>query len=102
MTNKEYIKYLEEVIKIYEHNDKLATETSIAYNELLEENEKLKELLNEAFVYVHNDYLKNLRVGYTPLSSFLIRDIIEALRDYRRKNATEFIYVEDNKDEELK
>lgn len=42
MTNKEYIKYLEEVIKIYERNDKLATETSIAYNELLEENEKLK------------------------------------------------------------
>ena len=47
MTNKEYIKYLEEVIKIYERNDKLATETSIAYNELLEENAKLKEIIEK-------------------------------------------------------
>lgn len=47
MTNKEYIKYLEEVIKIYERKDKQATETSIAYNELLEENAQLKELLKE-------------------------------------------------------
>ena len=95
MTNKEYIKYLEEVIKIYERKDKQATETSIAYNELLEENEKLKELLNKSFVYVHNDCLKNLRVGFTPLSALLVKDIIKALKDYRRKNATEFIYVEE-------
>ena len=99
MTNKEYIKYLEEVIKIYERNDKLATETSIAYNELLEENEKLKELLNKALVYVHDDCIKNLRVGYTPLSALLVKDIIKALKDYRRKNATEFIYVEEKQDD---
>lgn len=99
MTNKEYIKYLEEVIKIYEQKDKEATETSIAYNELLEENEKLKELLNKAFVYVHDDCLKNLRVGFTPLSALLVKDIIKALKDYRRKNATEVIYIEDNEDD---
>lgn len=97
--SEKYNKHLEEVIKVYERKDKQATETSIAYSELLEENEKLKELLNKAFVYVHHDCLKNLRVGYTPRSSFLIRDIKEALKDYRRKNAIEFIYVEDNKDE---
>lgn len=41
--SEKYNKHLEEVIKVYERKDKLATETSIAYNELLEENEKLKE-----------------------------------------------------------
>ena len=44
---EKYNKHLEEVIKIYERKDKQATETSIAYNELLEENAKLKELLKE-------------------------------------------------------
>ena len=43
--SEKYNKHLEEKIKIYERKDKQATETSIAYNELLEENEKLKELL---------------------------------------------------------
>lgn len=46
--NEKYNKHLEEVIKIYERKDKQATETSIAYNELLEENEKLKMLLKRA------------------------------------------------------
>lgn len=41
--SEKYNKHLEEVIKIYERKDKQATETSIAYGELLEENEKLKE-----------------------------------------------------------
>lgn len=45
--SEKYNKHLEEVIKIYERKDKQATETSIAYNELLEENTKLKELLSE-------------------------------------------------------
>ena len=43
--SEKYNKHLEEKIKIYERKDKQATETSIAYNELLEENTKLKELL---------------------------------------------------------
>ena len=45
--SEKYNKHLEEVIKVYERKDKQATETSIAYNELLEENTKLKELLRE-------------------------------------------------------
>lgn len=45
--SEKYNKHLEEVIKIYERKDKQATETSIAYNELLEENAQLKELLRE-------------------------------------------------------
>ena len=45
--SEKYNKHLEEKIKIYERKDKQATETSIAYNELLEENTKLKELLRE-------------------------------------------------------
>ena len=45
--SEKYNKHLEEVIKIYERKDKQATETSIAYNELLEENAQLKELLKE-------------------------------------------------------
>ena len=34
--SEKYYKHLEEKIKIYERKDKQATETSIAYNELLE------------------------------------------------------------------
>ena len=45
--SEKYNKHLEEVIKVYERKDKQATETSIAHNELLEENTKLKELLRE-------------------------------------------------------
>lgn len=41
--SEKYNKHLEEVIKIYERKDKQVTETSIAYNELLEEYQKLKE-----------------------------------------------------------
>lgn len=43
--SEKYNKHLEEVIKIYERKDKQATETSIAYNELLEENARLKDVL---------------------------------------------------------
>ena len=43
--NQKWIKHLEEKIKIYERKDKQATETSIAYNELAEENKELKEIL---------------------------------------------------------
>ena len=45
--SENYIDYLKQCISVYESKDKQATETSIAYNELLEENEKLKELLKE-------------------------------------------------------
>ena len=50
--SEKYNKHLEEVIKIYERKDKQATETSIAYNELAEENTKLKELLKECRTYI--------------------------------------------------
>ena len=43
--NQKWIKSLEEKIKIYERKDKQATETSIAYNELVKKNEELKEIL---------------------------------------------------------
>lgn len=45
--NQKWIKSLEEKIKIYKRKDKQATETSIAYNELLTENAILKELLKD-------------------------------------------------------
>ena len=45
--SENYNKHLEEKIKIYERKDKQATETSIAYEKLLEENAQLKELLKE-------------------------------------------------------
>lgn len=45
--SENYIDYLKQCISVYESKDKQATETSIAYNELLEENTKLKELLRE-------------------------------------------------------
>lgn len=44
---EKYNKHLEEVIKIYERKDKQATETSIAYNELEEENAQLKKWCEE-------------------------------------------------------
>lgn len=56
--SEKYNKNLEEVIKVYERKDKQATETSIAYNELLEENAQLKELLKECkqcFDWYHID-----------------------------------------------
>lgn len=43
--SEKYNKHLEETIKIYERKDKQATETSVAYNKLAEENEELKEIL---------------------------------------------------------
>lgn len=45
--SENYIDYLKQCISVYERKDKQATETSIAYNELLEENTKLKELLKQ-------------------------------------------------------
>lgn len=45
--SENYIDYLKQCISVYESKDKQATETSIAYNELLEENDKLKELLKD-------------------------------------------------------
>jgi len=44
--NQKWLKSLEEKIKIYERKDKQATETSIAYEKLLEENAKLNEQIN--------------------------------------------------------
>lgn len=50
-----YIKSLEEKIKIYERKEKQHTNDSIAYNQLVEENAQLKELLKECFglIYEH-------------------------------------------------
>lgn len=101
-TIKDYKALLREANEEIEAREKRIRYLENKNQKLSEENSKLKGLLNKAFMYVHQDFIKNLRVGFTPLSSFLIRDIIEALKDFRRKNATEFIYVEDNKDEVLK
>ena len=68
--SEKYNKHLEEVIKIYERKDKQATETSIAYNDLLEENHRLKELLKEV-----EDYLPEFE---TPMD--ILAKIDEALK----------------------
>lgn len=67
--SENYIDYLKQCISVYESKDKQATETSIAYNELLEENTKLKELLKE--VLRHELSLKEI--------SELTRKICQAL-----------------------
>lgn len=55
--SEKYNKHLEEVIKIYERKDKQATETSIAYNKLAEENDKLKELLKECREFFYENLI---------------------------------------------
>ena len=62
--SEKYNKHLEEVIKVYERKDKQATETSIAYNELLEENTKLKELLKE-----YKNQLSEIKNAYIDLTT---------------------------------
>ena len=77
--SEKYNKHLEEVIKVYERKDKQATETSIAYNELLEENTKLKELLKDC-----KEVIKNVDTYYGNYDStngyLVINKINEALR----------------------
>lgn len=55
--SEKYIKHLEEKIKIYERKDRQATETSLAYEKLLEENAKLKERISK---------LEKMQYSYTP------------------------------------
>ena len=78
--SEKYNKHLEEVIKVYERKDKQATETSIAYNELLEENTKLKELLKECIPYFNALVEKRLKLEYIPQVYELLTKINEALR----------------------
>ena len=78
--SEKYNKHLEEKIKIYERKDKQATETSIAYNELLEENTKLKELLKECIPYFNALVEKRLKLEYIPQVYELLTKIDEALR----------------------
>ena len=78
--SEKYNKHLEEVIKVYERKDKQATETSIAYNELLEENTKLKELLKECRPYFNALVEKRLKLEYIPQVYELITKINEALK----------------------
>ena len=77
--SENYIDYLKQCISIYERKDKQATETSIAYNELLEENTNLKELLMSA-----RNYLKSYRDLYSKdnedIADF-IKDIDQALQE---------------------
>ena len=77
--SEKYNKHLEEVIKVYERKDKQATETSIAHNELLEENTKLKELLKEC-----KEVIKNVDTYYGNYDStngyLVITKIDEALQ----------------------
>lgn len=42
--SENYIDYLKQCISVYESKDKQATETSIAYNELVKKNEELKDI----------------------------------------------------------
>ena len=55
--SENYIDYLKQCISVYESKDKQATETSIAYNELLEENTKLKELLRECKEFFYENLI---------------------------------------------
>ena len=50
--SENYIDYLKQCISVYESKDKQATETSLAYGKLLEENAQLKELLKECSPYI--------------------------------------------------
>ena len=90
--SEKYNKHLEEVIKIYERKDKQATETSIAYNEIAKENDKIKtenkwysEQLNEAVKEIAQlkELLKDIRdsiaesqLKLTPEGFKLITEIV--------------------------
>ena len=74
--SEKYNKHLEEVIKTYERKDKQATETSIAYNELLEENTKLKELLRECLAHLT---IGKYGTSVTPIN-ILCDEVEEALK----------------------
>ena len=78
--NQKWIKSLEEKIKIYERKDKQATETSIAYNELLEENAQLKELMKECRPYIALYTENNKHIGFTPETANLLQRIKEVLK----------------------
>lgn len=69
--SENYIDYLKQCISVYESKDKQATETSIAYNELLEENTKLKE---------RNDSLNNRDINLCRIANG-IRDENFALKE---------------------
>lgn len=71
--SEKYNKHLEEVIKVYERKDKQATETSIAYNELAEENAQLKEALKDC-------QEKILLMDYDSIIIEILQKIDEALR----------------------
>ena len=62
--SENYIDYLKQCISVYESKDKQATETSIAYNELLEENAQLKELLKE-----YKNQLSEIKNAYIDLTT---------------------------------
>ena len=57
-----------------------ASETSIAYNELLEENTKLKELLKECIPYFNELVEKRLKLEYIPQVYELLTKINEVLK----------------------
>lgn len=78
--SENYIDYLKQCISVYESKDKQATETSIAYNELLEENTKLKELLKECRPYFNALVEKRLKLEYIPQVYELITKINEVLK----------------------
>ena len=57
-----------------------ASETSIAYNELLEENTKLKELLKECIPYFNALVEKRIKLEYIPQVYELLTKINEVLK----------------------
>ena len=78
--SENYIDYLKKCISVYESKDKQATEASIAYNELLEENTKLKELLKECIPYFNALVEKRLKLEYIPQVYELLSKINEVLK----------------------
>ena len=74
--SENYIDYLKQCISVYESKDKQATETSIAYNELLEENTKLKELLRECLAHLT---IGKYDIIVTPIN-ILCDEVEEALK----------------------
>lgn len=62
--SENYIDYLKQCISVYESKDKQATETSIAYNKLINENQQLKELLEE-----YKKQLSEIKNAYVDLTT---------------------------------
>lgn len=75
--SENYIDYLKQCISVYESKEKQHTDDAIAYNELAEENEELKELLRECQAHLS---LGKTGTSVTPLN-ILITEIDQVLQE---------------------